>query len=449
MRFLLAFVLLPLVCLADDLPLAPKGQVVTVSPEGGHYTEPGIAINPRNPKQVVVVFQGGKGVQGTATAAYSTDGGATFALANGTDSSNWKVLGDVTTTFDNAGAAYVCSMAFDRLGTSGYWAHGAGRNGILVRRSPDGGKTWEPTVSNVKVFPTGTERDIQFEDEPRIYADNNAASPHAGNLYVGWVEWEMTQSVMFVSRSTDHAKTWSTPVRVSTRAGLPRDDNGGLAGYTQATGPDGVIYGAWSDGNNIIFTSSRDGGVSFAHSHPVVSTGPTYFGELPAVARVSGFPILAIDVRKEHNGHLYLCWSDYTNGDVDVFVASSADYGHKWSAPVRVNSDPLHNGKDQFFQWMAVDPVSGNIFVDFYDRRVDASNFGTRLTIARSTDGGRTFQNYSLSNMPFAPFNAFLGDYTWVDAFDNRVVVAWTETTAKASRTNTETLIKVGSADFR
>jgi hypothetical protein len=422
--------------------------VVTVSPEGGHYSEPGIAINPRNPRQVVVVFQGSRNVQGTASAAWSTDGGITFTLAYGTESSDWKVLGDVTTTFDNTGAAYLCSIAFDKLGTSSYWAHGAGRNGIIVRRSPDGGKTWEPTVSSVKAFPTGTERNIQFEDEPRIYADNNPASPHSGNLYVGWVEWQMTQSVILFSRSTDHAKTWSVPLRISTKAGLPRDDNGALAGYTQATDSDGTIYAAWSDGSSIVLTSSHDGGVSFSPSHSVVPTGPAYFGELAGVARVQGFPVLAIDARKGHN-NLYLCWSDYTNGDVDVFLAYSKDHGQNWSAPVRVNNDPIHNGKDQFFQWMAVDPVSGNIFIDFYDRRIDAPNFGTTLTLARSTDEGRTFQNYALSPKPFAPFSAFLGDYTWIDAFNNHIVAAWTETTPKASRTNTETVIKVGSADFR
>ena len=26
---------------------------------------------------------------------------------------------------------------------------------------------------------------------------------------------------------------------------------------------------------------------------------------------------------------------------------------------MRVNNDPIHDGKDQFFQWMAVDPKSG------------------------------------------------------------------------------------------
>ncbi len=448
MRLPLACLLSAALCLGQDLPLAPHAQVVIVSPDGGHYSEPGIAINPRNPKQVVVVFQGARTVQGTANAAWSSDGGLTFTLAHGTEASDWKVLGDVTTTFDNNGAAYVCSIAFDKLGTSSYWAHGAGRNGIIVRRSPDGGKTWEATASSVKAFPTGTERNIQFEDEPRIYADNNATSPYLGTLYVGWVEWQMTQSVMFLSRSTDHAKTWSAPLRISTKAGLPRDDNGGLAGYTQATGPDGTIYAAWSDGTSVVLTTSHDGGRSFSPSHSVVSTGPAYFGELPGVSRVQGFPVLALDVRRGHN-NLYLCWSDYTNGDVDVFVASSKDHGQSWSAPVRVNNDPIHNGQDQFFPWMAVDPVTGNIFVDFYDRRVNAPNFGTALTLARSSDEGAHFQNYALSAKPFAPFNAFLGDYTWIDVYNNHNVAAWTETTPKASRTNTETIIKVGSADLQ
>ena len=128
----------------------PLAHIVTVSPDGGHYSEPGIAINPRNPKQIVVVFQGGKSVQGTATAAYSTDGGETFHLAQGTASPDWKVLGDVSTTFDTAGNAYVCSIAFDKLGTTSYWAHNVGRNGIIVRHSPDGGKSWDANPSNVK-----------------------------------------------------------------------------------------------------------------------------------------------------------------------------------------------------------------------------------------------------------------------------------------------------------
>lgn len=445
--FLLAFVAFVAAYSAVELPSAPGAHVITVSPEGGHFSEPSVSINPRDSRQVVVVYQGGKSVQGTATAAYSTDGGETFSIARGTDSADWKVLGDVTSTFDNAGNVYLCSIAFDKLGTPSYWAHGVGRNGIIVRRSRDGGRTWETSVSNVKTFPSGNERRIEFEDEPRIFADNNLSSPHAGSLYVGWVEWQMAQSVIFFSHSTDHGRTWSEPLRISTKAGLPRDDNGGLAGYTQATGSDGAIYAAWSDGNSVVFTSSHDGGISFSPSRSVVPTGPSYFGEVPGISRVSGFPVLAMDVRKGR-GRIYACWSDYTNGDVDVFLASSNDRGQTWSAPVRVNDDALHNGVDQFFQWIAVDPVTGRVFVNFYDRRADPKNYAARMTVAQSTDEGRTFKNYALSSKAFNPAKAFLGDYTAITALDKHVVVAWTEATAKASGSNHETVIKVGAADF-
>lgn len=428
-------------CPAQKIPAAPQAHTVVVSRAGGHYSEPSIAINPRDPKQVVVVFQGGQAIQGTSSARYSSDGGQTFSEASGTDASDWKVLGDVTTTFDNAGNAYLCSIAFDKLGTTSYWAHGVGRNGIIVRRSNDGGKTWDPSVSNVKTFPLGNEPGIQFEDEPRIYADNSQSSPYAGNLYVGWVEWQITQSVMFFSRSTDHAKTWSKPLRISTKPGLPRDDNGGLGGYSQATSGGGVIYAGWSDGKNIVFTVSRDGGKTFTPSRSIVPTGPSYFGEVPGVSRVSGFPVLAMDVRKGRQ-RIYVCWSDYTNGDIDVFLASSNDRGQTWSAPLRINDDEIHNGKDQFFQWIGVDSVTGDVVVDFYDRRADPKNISVGVTVARSTDGGNSFKNYSLTSDNFNPFNAFLGDYTSISAFDGRVAVAWTEAAGKS------TIIRVGTADF-
>ena len=429
-----------------DLPMAPQAHVVTVSEPGGHYTEPGLAINPKDPRQVVAVFQGGKRVQGTATALYSTDGGLTFAAGKGTDSAGWRVLGDVTTAFDNKGNVYLCSIAFDHLGTSGYWAHNVHRNGIIVRRSQDGGKTWQPAVSNVQTFTHDDDRNIQFEDEPRIFADNNPASPYAGSLYVGWVEWQLTQSVMYFSRSKDQAKTWSTPLRISTRAGLPRDDNGGLGGYHQAIAADGAIYAIWDDAASIVMTTSHDGGASFAPSRPIVPIGPPYFGDVPGVARVEGFPQIAIERRR--GGKLFVCWSDYSNGDVDVFVAASVDQGRTWGRPLRVNDDPIHNGIDQFYQWMALDPITGAIYVDFYDRRGDADSNKARVTLARSTDGGRSFRNYAWTTAPFNPLGAFLGDYTWIDAYNNHVVAAWTETETAATRASATTVIKVGSADF-
>src|SRR4051812_47688432 len=208
-----------------SLPRPPGAYVVNVSTPEVRGNEPGIAVNPRNPAQIVGVYQG------PARAVYSTDSGRTFATAEGTVPSDWRYAGDVSVTFDSKGSAYLSYLTFDRLGSPSYWRHGAGRNGIYVRRSPDGGKTWEKDPVAVRAWPKGDEPGMQYEDMPRIFADNGAKSPHVGNLYVGWIEWQIDKSIMLFSRSSDQGKTWSPPIRVSTQAGLPRDDNGSVVGF--------------------------------------------------------------------------------------------------------------------------------------------------------------------------------------------------------------------------
>ena len=97
----------------------------------------------------------------------------------------------------------VCTvLVFPRakLGTENYWAHGATRNGIFVRRSLDGGRTWEKDASVVISHPT--EPGIPFEDKPYIVADATH-SKYAGNLYIGWTEFSLEKTIMLFARSTD------------------------------------------------------------------------------------------------------------------------------------------------------------------------------------------------------------------------------------------------------
>src|SRR5262249_49092605 len=136
----------------QPLPPAPGARVVTVSPADRSGSEPSIAVNPKKPEQVVAAFQ-------PASIAYSTDGGQTFAMADLTPPAGWRPGGDVSVTFDNKGRAFLCSFHNDGLGSMSYWRHGAGRNGVFVRRSLDGGKTWERGAVAVKAFPTGKEPD--------------------------------------------------------------------------------------------------------------------------------------------------------------------------------------------------------------------------------------------------------------------------------------------------
>ena len=437
--------LLPILALrlsAQALAPAPGVQLIDLTPQPGYFTEPSIAVNPRNPQQVVAAFQD------NAHISYSFDAGRHWQAASGIAPPNYRVSGDVSVTYDNKGHAILCYIAFDRLGTTNYWAHNATRNGIFVRRSLDGGQTWE--ADHIPVAEQPTEPGIPFEDKPYIVADEGD-DPYAGNLYVGWTRWTIEDSQMFFSRSTDGGKTWSKPIEIDHHRGLPRDDNGADEGFEGVVGPDGTLYAVWADGDHILLTISHDGGATFDAPRSIVDTAPIMF-KVEDVDRSNGFPQIAIDPRGGGSGgRLVVAWSDYRNGGVDVFCSVSEDHGQTWSPAVRVNSDPLHDGADHFFQWMTVDPKSGAVYLVFYDRRGDPSNRQSILTLARSTDGARTFSNYAWTEQPFDARDAFIGDYTGIAAFNDRVYGTWTEERpgpANDKPWSHHSVVRVGIADF-
>ena len=427
------------------LPLAPGRRVVTLTPEPGWYTEPSIAVNPRDPSEVAAAYQD------RAHIAYTTDGGRTWHAAHGTAPPNYRVSGDVSVTYDNKGHAILCYIAFDQLGTTDYWAHNATRNGIFVRRSLDGGKTWQ--TSDVAVIAHRTEPGIPFEDKPYVVADNTNG-PYAGNLYVGWTHFTLENSTILFSRSADDGKTWSAPITISRKPGLPRDDTGALEGFDAAVAPDGTIYAVWSDGMHLVMAISRDGGRHFGEPRQIVETAAAYF-KPASVVRGDGFPQIAVDPRGgARGGPIYVCWTDYRNGDIDVFISRSLDHGETWSPAIRVNNDPVHDGADQFMQWAALDPLTGDLYVLFYDRRADPKNVRATITLARSSDEGLRFRNYALTRTPFDPDDAFIGDYSGLAAYDGCVYGAWTEETPSRNRVERRgrrephSVIRVGMARF-
>jgi hypothetical protein len=102
----------------------------------------------------------------------------------------------------------------------------------------------------------------------------------------------------------------------------------------------------------------------------------------------------------------------------------SKDQGTTWSEPLRVNNDLP--GKHQFFTWMDVDPVTGYIYIVFYDRRNHEGN-ETDVYLAVSKDGGNTFENMEISRYAFTPSErVFFGDYNNISAYDGIVRPIWT-----------------------
>ena len=197
---------------STGLPPVPGKSVRDISPVGP-YSEPAVAIDERNPFHAVGAYQIGPSV------AYTTDEGRSWHVESLWDK-RYRVEGDVALTFARH-RAYLSYIAFDQLGNDQYWAHGASRNAILVRRSPDGGKTWYPRA--VEVIAHEGHPNL-FEDKPIIVADDTN-SKYAGNVYIGWTEFRLADAQILFARSTDGGASFSKPVRISTRNGTPRDDN--------------------------------------------------------------------------------------------------------------------------------------------------------------------------------------------------------------------------------
>lgn len=135
----------------------------------------------------------------------------------------------------------------------------------------------------------------------------------------------------------------------------------------------------------------------------------------------------AVDMSEgPHRGRVYVCWADQRNGEdnVDIFLAYSDNKGDTWSKPTRVNTDK--GTRHQFLPWMTTDPLTGIVYVVFYDRRNYKDN-QTDVYLARSFDGGATFTNERISESSFEPNRSkFFGDYNHISAYGGRVRPIWT-----------------------
>jgi hypothetical protein len=258
-------------------------------------------------------------------------------------------------------------------------------------------------------------------------------SRDGSEIFVTWTEFDKYES----KEPSDHSRilfskgkkgetSFSKPIAISDVLGGCLDDDNTVEGAVPAAGINNEVYVAWAHQENIYFNKSLDGGNTWMPKSKVVMSIPGGWNQdIPGVYRANGMPILLSDLSQGPNrGNLYLCWSDERNNDVDVFVSSSKDGGEHWTEAVRVNNDKTNT--HQFFPWMTVDVVTGNLYAVFYDRR-NYTDFQTDVYLASSTDGGKTWVNERISEKPFITnASVFLGDYNNISAVNGVVRPIWT-----------------------
>jgi hypothetical protein len=401
-------------------------KVIRVSdPDAINPAEVSIAINPKNPENIVASsFQTGRPPRPRAGSYnyVSMDGGRTWKTIP-VESPKGLTQGDDAVYFSNDGSAYHTHLSFVGIRVA---RPPRAESGILVESSKDGGLTWNESVPAINHINSV----IPFEDKPGIVVDNATESKYKGNVYLAWTRFDVYGSAdpdchshIYFSRSTEGGKTFAMPVRISDSAGDCRDSDNTVEGAVPAVGPKGEVYVVWAGPLGLVFKKSLDGGLTFGKDKVIDQMPGGWDFSVAGLDRANGMPVTGVDLSGGPNkGTLYLNWIDARNGDPDVFLMSSRDGGETWAAPVRVNDDPLKNGKAQFFTWMSVDPSDGSVNVVFYDRH-DTEGASTKLTLARSIDGGRTFVNHKIDQPPFVcDSRVFFGDYSGISAYNGQVV---------------------------
>src|SRR5438552_145535 len=212
-------------------------------------------------------------------------------------------------------------------------------------------------------------------------------------------------------RSTNGGVTWQAPINIP---------NGPVYGTLDVATNGNLFVGG--EGSTFYCVRSSNAQIgnqtpTFDQVTPVNMGGDLAFGGINP-AGLDGQLFLAIDRSGgPTNNYIYMLASVVPPGrsTTDVMFARSTNGGASFSAPQRINDDPVNPSKWHWFGTFSVAP-NGRLDAVWYDTRNAANNTDSQLFYSYSVDGGVTWSaNVAVSN-PFNPFEGYpnqnkIGDY--------------------------------------
>ncbi len=318
------------------------------------------------------------------------------------------------------------AIAIDRNGRLILARFGFNGVGLYSHYSTNNGPSWssQRTITTTQ------------EDRPAMASDGIVTSPFYGRTYLAWVRFASPYRTFF-SYTTDGAANWSAPQAINNPPS-PR-----CQGADISIGPNGRVNICWAavigtspyTEDYVGFATSTDGGANWTVTENAFDMNGIQ-GTFPQKSniRVNGLPRIATDnTGGARNGWIYIVTTEKdlppAGSDPDVIFRRSTNNGQTWSAAVRVNTDPLSNGKAQYFPAIHVDNTGG-INVLYYDDRGTTSDSAT-VYLARSTDGGNTWTDYRITDYNFKPSpigglgQGYQGDNIGMTSLGNTLWPVW------------------------
>ncbi len=366
---------------------------------------------------VVAAFQVGRRAAGAASnigTAVSRDDGRTWtrALLPGT-TGNASPPGPELAASDP-------SVAYDAV--HGVWLVGTltiepNFSHVYVARSTDG-LHWSGPVDAA---------DGPVLDKDWIACDNGATSPFRGRCYLEYTDDD--KNITVSQFSTDGGQTWSPAVRAGPF----------LVGTQPVTEPNGtlvVVAGDYGDERALtgamVALRSTDGGATFTR---------VTVSDLQAADNSPMRAISLPSVEADSNGTIYATWSDcrFRAGcpQNDLVLSTSTDGGLTWTAPTRVTSgtdafipglaaDPAHPGH------LAV------VYAHYYGGCPQNGPCLLGMSVVQSRDGGKTWsapqrldaQPLLTNWIPRSEGGRMVGDYFSTSFAGSRVVPVFTLATS-------------------